>query len=127
MAYGTIAADFVQSSTASVAPVFRDGNSVEIGRMCRAWISFDGTLSSPIAGKASFNMSSITKNSTGNYTFNFAAAFADVNFAGNMTTRNGSIAGISQGTTTTSTMTFLTTNTAGTSTDSTDNGFAAFR
>jgi len=73
------------------------------------------------------NVSSVTRNSTGNYTINFASALVDAAYSVVCTTRNGSIAGLSQGTLSTSSFTFLTTNTSGTSTDSTDNGVAVFR
>ena len=79
MAYGTMLADTFQSSTANTAPVIKDGNSAEIGQVCKAWINFDGTLSTPIAARASFNMSSVTKNGTGDYTVNFTISMADAN------------------------------------------------
>jgi hypothetical protein len=47
---------------------------------CRAWVSFDGTTS-PGTIRASGNVSSVTKNSTGNYTVNFTTAMPDNNYA----------------------------------------------
>jgi hypothetical protein len=47
---------------------------------CRAWVNFDGTASSPIP-RASGNISSLTKNGTGNYTINFATVMPDVNYS----------------------------------------------
>ena len=44
----------------------------------KAWVNFNGT--GTVAIRAAFNVSSITDNGTGDYTVNFAAAFADVNF-----------------------------------------------
>ena len=38
MAYGTIYSDTIQGSTANTAPVFNDGNSREIGQLCKAWL-----------------------------------------------------------------------------------------
>ena len=49
---------------------------------CRAWANWDGTLSTPITPRGSGNISSITKNSTGNYTLNFTTALPDTNYAG---------------------------------------------
>lgn len=81
MPYGTIAADYVQSSTASTPPVFRDANSAEVGQLCRAWVNFVGTGSSGSATiNASFNVSSVTVNGTGDFTINFTNAFVDANY-----------------------------------------------
>jgi hypothetical protein len=49
---------------------------------CRAWANWNGTLSTPITPRGSGNISSITKNSTGNYTLNFTTALPDTNYAG---------------------------------------------
>jgi hypothetical protein len=45
----------------------------------KAWVNFNGT--GTVAIRASMNVSSITDNSTGNYTVNFTAAMADTNYA----------------------------------------------
>jgi hypothetical protein len=45
----------------------------------RAWVNFDGTTSPPTI-KASGNVSSVTKNSTGDYTINFTVALPDANY-----------------------------------------------
>jgi hypothetical protein len=47
---------------------------------CRAWANFDGTQSPPTI-RASGNVSSITKNGTGDYTINFITAMPDANYA----------------------------------------------
>lgn len=46
----------------------------------RAWCKFDGSLANPITPSADFNVSTITKNTTGDYTINWVTAFADVNY-----------------------------------------------
>ena len=46
-----------------------------------AWVNFDGSASSPIAPRAAYNISSVTRNSTGNFTLNFTTAMADANYA----------------------------------------------
>ena len=79
MAYGTLKADVIQSDTANVPPQFNDGNSTQIGTLCRAWVNFDGT--GTVAIRASFNVSSITDNGTGDYTVNFTTALPDANYA----------------------------------------------
>jgi hypothetical protein len=57
----------------------------------RAWVNFDGTTS-PGTIRASQNVSSVTRNATGEYTVNFATAMPDTNYAA-VCTRSGSSAG----------------------------------
>jgi hypothetical protein len=45
----------------------------------RAWVNFNGT--GTVAIRASFNVSSITDNGTGDYTLNFTTALSDTNYA----------------------------------------------
>jgi len=52
---------------------------------CRAWVNFDGTLSSPISPRGSGNVSSVTKNGTGSYAVNLTTAMPDNNYAANVT------------------------------------------
>jgi hypothetical protein len=49
------------------------------GMLCRAWVNFDGTGTPAI--RASYNVSSITDNGTGDYTVNFTTAMADANYS----------------------------------------------
>jgi hypothetical protein len=79
MPYGDLLADVVQGSTANTPPVFKDGNGTAIGTLCRAWVNFNGT--GTVAIRASFNVSSITDNATGDYTINFTNAMPDANFS----------------------------------------------
>jgi len=79
MPYGNLLADVVQGSTANTAPVFKDGNGTAIGTLCRAWVNFNGT--GTVAIRASFNVSSITDNGTGDYTVNFTTALPDANYS----------------------------------------------
>jgi hypothetical protein len=46
---------------------------------CRAWVNFDGTTG-PGTIRASGNVSSVTRNATGDFTVNFATAMPDANF-----------------------------------------------
>jgi hypothetical protein len=46
---------------------------------CRAWVNFDGTQSTPSI-RGSGNISSVTKNGTGNYTMSFTTAMPDVKY-----------------------------------------------
>jgi hypothetical protein len=59
---------------------FQNSSGTEIGTLCRAWVNFNGTLTTPITPRASFNVSSVTKSGTGNYTVNFTNALPDANF-----------------------------------------------
>jgi hypothetical protein len=54
--------------------------TTEQTRIAKAWVNFDGTTS-PGTIRSSYNVSSITKNSTGNYTVNFTTAMSDANFS----------------------------------------------
>lgn len=50
-----------------------------INGSAKAWVNFNGT--GTVAIRASFNVSSITDNGTGQYTVNFTSAMADTNYA----------------------------------------------
>ena len=92
---GTVIADKVQAASTSTLeimngvaltpPRIEDVNGVEIGTFCRAWVNFDGTGTfspnpSTTKIRASFNVSSITDNGTGDYTVNFTTAMPDANY-----------------------------------------------
>ena len=47
---------------------------------CRAWVNFNGTTASPSTIRGSGNVSSVTKNGTGDYTINFTTNMPDVNY-----------------------------------------------
>jgi hypothetical protein len=46
---------------------------------CRAWVNFDGSPTTPSI-RGSGNVSSVTRNGTGDYTLNFTAAMPDANY-----------------------------------------------
>jgi hypothetical protein len=73
---GTLTATTIQNDTSS-PPTFRN-NSVEIGRLCRAWVTWSGSAGTI---QNSFNFSSMTKVATGRYTFSFTTAMPDITFA----------------------------------------------
>ena len=54
-----------------------DTNSNQI---CKAWVNFNGT--GTVAIRDSYNVSSITDNSTGQYTINFSNNMANTNYCG---------------------------------------------
>lgn len=74
----TLIAQTIQSNSSS-PPAFRN-NSVEIGKLCRSWVNFNGASGASPTIRSSFNVSSVTRNSAGNYTVSFTTAFADVNY-----------------------------------------------
>jgi hypothetical protein len=79
MAYGSVLTDVVQSSVTGTPPQFNDGAGTQTGTLCRAWVNYKGTSTQSI--RASFNVSSVTYNGTGDYTINFTNALTDANYS----------------------------------------------
>lgn len=82
---GTLVVDTVKSSTTS-APVFQNTSGTQMGTLCRAWVNFNGTNAfspnpSTSAIQGQFNVASITKNGTGDFTVNFTTAMPDANYS----------------------------------------------
>lgn len=75
---GTIVIDTLKSST-SGPPAFQNTSGVEAGQLCRAWVNFNGVTTATI--RSSFNVSSVTRSSVGNYTVNFTNAMPDANYS----------------------------------------------
>ena len=69
----TIIAANISDGTTSVASTYVVNGSA------KAWVNFNGT--GTVAIGDSMNVSSITDNSTGDYTSNFTAAMSDANYA----------------------------------------------
>mgnify|MGYP003648511190 CR=1 FL=1 len=88
-----------------------------------AWVNFNGTSSTPITPRANYNISSVTKISTGYYTLNFTSALTDINYVvigsvGNGDTTSFSVISASQtATPTTSSVSIYITNLSGTVVD----------
>jgi hypothetical protein len=59
----------------------------DIDGVAKAWVNFNGT--GTVAIRASFNVTSITDNATGDYTVNFTTAMADANYSAVGATTNG--------------------------------------
>lgn len=74
---GILIADTLRSSL-TTPPTVQNTNGTEIGQFCRAWVNFNGTNASI---RSSFNVSSVTRNATGDYTVNFTTAMPDSFFA----------------------------------------------
>jgi hypothetical protein len=67
----------ISSASANTPVIMQDSGSNS--NTCRAWVNFNG--SGTVAILASFNVSSITDNGTGDYTVNFTTAMPDANYA----------------------------------------------
>ncbi len=86
---GTVIADQLEAASTSTLvlkngvsgtpPTVQDSAGTQIGTFCRAWVNFNGT--GTVAIRASFNVTSITDNGTGDYTVNFTTAMPDANYA----------------------------------------------
>jgi hypothetical protein len=68
----------IKNGVANTPPTIQDSAGTQIGTFCRAWVNFNGT--GTVAIRASFNVSSITDNGTGDYTVNFTNAMPDGNY-----------------------------------------------
>jgi hypothetical protein len=71
----------IRSNSTNTPVTFADSAGTQIGTLCRAWVNFDGTSSGTITPRGSFNVTSVTKNTTGVYTLNFTKAMPDTNYA----------------------------------------------
>jgi hypothetical protein len=81
MAYGSVLTDVVQSSVTGTPPQFNDGAGTQTGTLCRAWVNYqggNGNTSGTI--NASFNVSSVTANGTGDWTINYTTAMPNANY-----------------------------------------------
>lgn len=77
---GTVVIDTVQSGTTN--PVaFTNTNGTAVGTLCRAWINMQLASGATPTIRGSFNISSVTRNGTGDYTYNFTTAMSDTNYA----------------------------------------------
>jgi hypothetical protein len=75
---GVVDTDVLAANAVTYAKI----GTTEQGQLCKAWVNFNGT--STVAIRASYNVSSITDNGTGDYTVNFTTAMADANYAVNI-------------------------------------------
>jgi hypothetical protein len=89
---GTIVADTIQDGA---------GNSTAMDNAiygsAKAWVNFNGVTTATI--RASYNVSSITRNGTGDYTVNFTNALTDANYGVNTTSGQSSGSGTASSTT----------------------------
>jgi hypothetical protein len=76
MAYGNLLADVVQSSTSGPS-TFNNTSGTETGRLCRAWVYYNAATATIVS---SFNISSVTVVTAGEFLFNFTNALPDGNY-----------------------------------------------
>ena len=79
-------ANVLGTSPTLTTPVFNSATFATVSGTapiygCRAWVNFDGTTASPCTIRGSGNVTSVTKNGTGDYTINFTTAMTDANYA----------------------------------------------
>ena len=79
--YDTI--DLNSPDVTGILPIAKGGTGGSTGgaTTAKAWVNFNGTLATPITPRASYNVSSVTKNGTGDYTINFSTPMADANYS----------------------------------------------
>ena len=121
-----VVSDNFETSTGAIPQL---GGADVTTRLSSAWVNFNGT--GTVAIRASYNVSSITDNGTGDYTVNFTTAMSDANY---VVSGQGSIIGTDgrwqfeyQNARTTSIYRFLTANTSQVLSDSTYACIAIFR
>jgi hypothetical protein len=74
----------------TLPPAVQNSSGTQIGTFCRAWVNFNGT--GTVAIRASFNVSSITDNGTGDYTVNFTTAMPDADYSSSFSAQRGNVA-----------------------------------
>jgi hypothetical protein len=89
---GTVDTDVLAANAVTYAKI----GTTEQGQLCKAWVNFNGT--GTVAIRASYNVSSITDNGTGNYTVNFTSALADANYCAAVASSNDTSSSIAEGT-----------------------------
>jgi hypothetical protein len=123
---GTVDTDVLAANAVTFAKI----GTTEQGQLCKAWVNFNGT--STVAIRASYNVSSITDNGTGDYTVNFTSALADANYAAVAGAGNGDdttsfINGVAQAAPTTSAVRLKVVNSSAVASDRTYVHIAIFR
>ena len=96
----------------------------------RAWVNFNGVT--PATIRASYNVSSVTRNATGDYTVNFTTAMPDANYAAVLSSKTDTVTDIiaqvpGSASKTASSLRIQSINAAGVARDSQTNDVAIFR
>lgn len=83
---GTVTASGVRTTQASAATP-ANLNTLWRNNLPKAWVNFTGSG----AVQAAYNVSSVTRNGTGDYTIHFATALADANYAAMLTAQRNNV------------------------------------
>lgn len=83
---GALVAGTVSANTMTVTTITDGTNTATttaiVNGICKAWVNFNGSGSvGNQTIRSSYNVSSVYKNSSGNYTINFTNALTDTNYA----------------------------------------------
>jgi hypothetical protein len=92
---GYVATSGTSGSSGAAGSSGTSGSSGNGAQLAKAWVNFNGT--GAVAIRDSYNVSSITDNSVGDYTINYSIAFPSVNYCANVSVRNYSIIAASAG------------------------------
>jgi len=119
----TLRVDTIQNASGTDSPINVPGTA-------KAWVNFNGT--GTVAIRASYNVSSITDNGTGDYTVNFTLALADTNYviigtAGDTGNLTSIISSAPVAAPTTSAVRFVVVNSSFANADRNSNSIAIFR
>lgn len=68
----------VRGPSSATLPIFQDVNGTEYGRLCRAWVAFNG---STLTTLGSFNIQSVQRNATGLYTITLLNPLPNGNYS----------------------------------------------
>ena len=73
---GTLVLDTLQNGAGTYST-----SADNVIRGCaKAWVNFNGTVATPSTIRSSYNVSSITRRATGQYTVNFTTAFPNADY-----------------------------------------------
>ena len=75
---GTLVANTINTDTG----LFSTNNAYN--GIAKAWVSFDGLTGSTATIRGSFNVSSVTRNGTGDYTVSFTTSMPNINYSYNV-------------------------------------------
>ena len=87
-----VVSDNFETSTGAIPNL---GGADVTTRLCSAWVNFNGA--GTVAIRDSYNISSITDNSVGNYTINFTTAMPDANYSVGLSATDNGTAGQTNG------------------------------
>jgi hypothetical protein len=94
-------------------------------QIAKAWVNFDGNTS-PGTISSSFNVSSVTRNATGDFTVNFTTALVDANYAVAGTASGGIGASVNHSTSTVNSLRIFVYNSNGTAVNLVDTSVIIF-